>query len=191
MWKKFYNIIKEYGIFLWTFFKSPVCNAAIAPSSTYLAKQMVKNIDWTQINSVIELWPGTGVFTQAIVNNANPNTKIITIEIEKQYNKMLKQKFWKKIIIENQSAHLLDKILNKHWLAKPDLIISWLGYLCMPEDILIQILAHIQNYTAQWTIFRTFTYVPYRLRKVFHQFKIKRIWHTYLNIPPAYVFGIN
>jgi phospholipid N-methyltransferase len=80
-------------LFLSQMFKNRKRNASIAPSSRFLAKQMIKDIDWTAIHNVIELGAGTGIFTTYILKHALPGTKIIVIEIEEVYAKLLQQKF--------------------------------------------------------------------------------------------------
>jgi phospholipid N-methyltransferase len=80
-------------LFLSQMFKNRKRNASITPSSRFLAKQMIKNIDWTSIHSVIELGAGTGIFTQYILKHVLPGTKIIIIEIEEAYVKLLQEKF--------------------------------------------------------------------------------------------------
>lgn len=52
--------------FLYKYIRSPKQVGSIVPSSKALIKKMIKPIDWTQVNTVVELGAGTGVITLGI-----------------------------------------------------------------------------------------------------------------------------
>jgi phospholipid N-methyltransferase len=173
-------------IFLLQQIKNGKKNASVTPSSKFLAKQMLKWIDWEQIDCVIELGAGTWIFTEHIIKYAKPSTKIIVIEIEDVYVNLLQDKFKERIILEKDDVSNIEKIKQKHNIQKIDLIISWLPFL--PAE---SIHKEIQDYTAQGTIFRSFTYQPASFKKKYADFPIRYIGFTFLNVPPARVYGIN
>lgn len=161
-------------------------NASITPSSRFLARQMLKWINWENINTVIELWAWTWIFTQHILNNAIPGTKIIVIEIEDTYVKLLQNKFADKIIIEKDDVKNIDLIRKKYNIEKIDLIVSWLPFLPAKS-----IHSDMKIYISQGSIFRSFTYQPRNFKKFYADFPIKKIGLAVINIPPARVYWIN
>ncbi len=161
-------------------------NASITPSSRFLAKKMIKNIDFSTIDAVIELGAGTGIFTEYILKNIKKWTKVICIEREENYVKILKEKFGDKIILHQEDVKNIDQIRKKNNIKKIDLIISGLPF--VPAQ---SIHKEIKQYTSEWTIFRSFTYQPNIFKKQYHDFSIHIIWFTLFNIPPARVFGVN
>jgi len=173
-------------VFLRQQIKNGKKNASITPSSKYLAKQMIKWIDREKVDSVIELGAWTWIFTEYICKHAKPTTKIIVIEIEDVYAKILQDKFKDRIIVEKDDVKNIDSIRQKHQIEKIDLIISWLPFI--PAE---SIHHEIKTYTSQGTIFRSFTYQPSIFKKQYADFPIREIWFSFLNIPPARVYWIN
>jgi len=173
-------------VFLLQQIKNGKKNASITPSSHFLAKQMMKWIDWQHIDSIIELWAWTWIFTEYICKHAKPSTKIIVIEIDDIYAKILQDKFKETIILEKDDVKNIDSIRQKHHIQKIDLIVSWLPFL--PAE---SIHNEMQRYISQGTIFRSFTYQPSTFKKKYADFPIRKIWFTFLNVPPARVYGIN
>jgi len=161
-------------------------NASITPSSRFLARQMVKWLDWDHIHTVIELGAWTWRFTHYICKHAKPDTKIIVIEIEDVYIKMLQDTFKDTIILEQNDVKNIEQIRKKYSIQKIDLIISWLPFL-PAQDIHTE----IKKYISQGTIFRSFTYQPSVFKKLYADFPIRKIGFTLLNLPPARVYWIN
>ncbi|MEF2174893.1 MAG: rRNA adenine N-6-methyltransferase family protein [Candidatus Absconditabacteria bacterium] len=178
-------------LFAFEFFKNPIANASIIPSSRFLSEKMIEDIDFQNIRCIVELGPGTGCFTKHIVEKANKDCKIITIELNDCYANLLKTKYKDKIKVENCSAHLLDELLKKHNIEKVDLIVSGLGFVTLPNSITKPLLNKINQHTKNGTIFRTFTYRPKKFEEIFSGMNIKRKSFTPLNLPPAHVYGIN
>lgn len=178
-------------IFAKNFLKNPIANASIIPSSKYLAKEMIKGIDFSKVHTIVELGPWTWTFTKTVVESMQPWTTFIAIELEKDYVEILTKTFWNKVVVEHESAHNIDMILEKHGIKHLDLIVSWLGFVSLPKEVLQPMLEKISYYTSQWTIFRTFTYIPKNFEQIFKWLNIKKCWSTLLNFPPATVYGIN
>lgn len=181
--------IKENLIFGVNFLKNPVKNASIVPSSKYASVAMVKNIDFSKVETIVELGPGTGVFTEEILKKAKPNTKIILVEIEKTYLKILRDKFGDRVIVENASAHLLDEILAKHNIEKIDLIISAVPSL--PKEIGKDFFSSIKRQTDRGAIFRFITLIPPVMKMVYKNLPIRKISFVSKNFPPLWIYGIN
>ena len=69
--------MQSFNTFLGQSFRNFLTVGAISPSSKYLAKRMVKNVKGPVI---LELGPGTGVFTKEILRVLPPNGILISIE---------------------------------------------------------------------------------------------------------------
>ena len=87
------NTKKNKGNFLKTFFKERKQVGALAPSSKFLVKKMCDKIDFSTAKNIVELGPGTGVFTEEILKRANPDCKIFVIELNTEFYEYLKNKF--------------------------------------------------------------------------------------------------
>ena len=77
------------------FFKEAVKNyktsGTIMPSSKYLAGKMLKEIDFSKADIIIELGPGNGAITHNILAKIKPSTILICFEINDAfYNELTK-----------------------------------------------------------------------------------------------------
>jgi phospholipid N-methyltransferase len=150
---------------------------------------MVRGIDFSKLDVIVELGPGTGVFTKEIIARSMPTAKIILIEIEPSYVALLKRKFGDRVIIEEASAEKLDTILAKYSVAHPDLIVSGLPFL--KDEAGKMLIRSIARHTAKGTIFRFFTYMPPVMKRVYRELPVRRHSFVLSNIPPLFAYGIN
>lgn len=74
--------------------KKPETIGAIAPSSSYLAQTMIKNLDCNITpKRILEVGGGTGVMTSEIKKCLTPQDELIVYEIEEDLCKILNEKF--------------------------------------------------------------------------------------------------
>jgi len=69
------------SLFLKEFLAKPSVTGAIAPSSAFLAGTMVENLDLPNAKAVLEYGPGTGSFTEYVVQRLPPASKFVAIEL--------------------------------------------------------------------------------------------------------------
>jgi len=151
---------------------------------------MLAGIDFSTIQTVVELGPGIGSFTEELLNQAEPGTTVILIEIEKDFIQILEKKYGDKVIIVNESAENLNQILSNRGIGKVDLIISSLP-ISLPKQIFRNILQCIKHHTEKGAVFRYFTYVPSVMKKYYELMPIKKVSSVYRNFPPMHIYGIN
>ena len=96
---------------------------AIAPSSKYLTKKMMGDLSLSEANVVVELGPGTGVFTKKLLELIGPKTKLLVIEINTSFYNNLKQQFSDpRLTLVNGSATDLSLYLKQLRLSQADII---------------------------------------------------------------------
>lgn len=180
---------KEAFLFARNFFKNPLRNASITPSSVFAGRAMLKDIDFSTIHTVMELGPGTGIFTEELIRRCVPNTKIVLVELEKSYVENLRRKFGARVTVENTDAGFLEEVLEKHDIVRPDLIISGLPF--FKEALSDRLLASIKKQTDQGTIFRFFTYMPPIAKRLYKNLPLRKTAFVLKNIPPLWIYGVN
>ena len=84
------EVNKHKGQFLKTFFKERKQVGALAPSSKFLVKKMCDKIDFNNARYIVELGPGTGVFTEELLKRAHPDCRIVVIELNEKFYEFLK-----------------------------------------------------------------------------------------------------
>lgn len=175
--------------FLIQFLKHPKSIGAVAPSGKFLAKKMMQPVNFTNAACIVEYGPGTGVFTKELVKRKNRQTKLILIEQNPLFCKMLKRKFKNQagVYIVEGSAENVNKYINKLGFKTADYIISGLPFASLPKELSENILKETKKAIGNRGRFITFQYSMVK-RKFFEQyFKISGGLLEMRNIPPAYV----
>ncbi|MCH5137575.1 class I SAM-dependent methyltransferase [Clostridium thailandense] len=180
----------DWILFLKQYVKKPTTVGALLPSSEHLAEKMIENINFKQANCIVEYGPGTGVFTEKLVKNRISGTKIILIEYNLNFYKILVNKYRneKDIYIINDSAENIDIYLKTHNLSKVDYIVSGLPFASLSKEVSRNILNTTRTVLNKDGKFITFQYTLLKksfINQFFSKISIKR---ELLNLPPAYVF---
>ncbi|WP_053956711.1 class I SAM-dependent methyltransferase [Inediibacterium massiliense] len=178
-WK---NFIKQY-------IKNPRTVGAIAPSSKKLAYKMIEDINFFNTACIVEYGPGTGVFTEKILENKKDETVFIAIEYNKDFYEILKNKFRdkKNFILINDSVENLKEHLHQYNIEQVDYIVSGIPFASLPEAMSENILAITKDILSREGNFITFQYTLLKeqlFRDYFRNIKRKKVL---INLPPAYV----
>ena len=72
--------IKSKLLFFKQYMRKPFGIGSITPSSQKLALSMVEHVGYRAGDKVVELGPGTGVFTQALLDHGVPKKDIVFVE---------------------------------------------------------------------------------------------------------------
>ena len=169
---------------------------AIAPSSKNLAEVITDTANLFNKKSVVELGPGTGVFTKVIRNKMSPNAVFFCLESNLEFVKETRKKS-PNTIVYHALAQDINKYLLKHDLKKSDCIISNLPWAFFDKNSQTNMLDIIYNSIEKGGEFLTFAYLHgfflpngINFRKLLNDKfsfvkKTKIIWK---NLPPAIVY---
>ena len=176
--------------FIKQYIKNPKIIGAIAPSSHTLANAMMEPIDFETAECIVEFGPGTGVFTEELLRRRKNKTTIILIEQNKDFCRMLKQKFKgsPNLFIVHASAEHADSILQKYNLNNADYIISGLPFTSLPKEISLNVFRAAKKIIGKNGTFITFQYTLLKQNFFGEHFRFKNKLHILFNLPPAYVF---
>jgi phosphatidylethanolamine/phosphatidyl-N-methylethanolamine N-methyltransferase len=79
--------------FLVSLWNRPKMTGAVAPSSAALGKLMASFVDPNDPLPVLELGPGTGVMTRALIERGIPPSRIVAIEYGPEFVAMIRERF--------------------------------------------------------------------------------------------------
>jgi len=178
--------------FFRTWLSKPLQVAAIAPSGSALAGLMTKELS-AESGPVLELGPGTGVFTRALLAQGLRESDLTLIEHDPGFANLLRQRFPASHVHRLDAARLAkaglfeDKSLGG--------VVSGLPLLSMKPRKVMAILSGAFDSMRPGASFYQFTYgpncpVPHRILDRLG-LKTTRIGRTLLNVPPASVYRIS
>jgi phospholipid N-methyltransferase len=183
----------EHLLFLRALLRNPRSVGAIAPSSPYLARRMVMGIAGAE--QIVELGPGTGVFTREIVGRVGPLCRVLAVEVNRAFVERL-QRVWPQVDCVCASAETLPALAAARGISGVDHIISGLPFASLPAETTRRILDGVHETLRVGGTFTTFQYVhAYGMAAAasFRRELSARLGsgpHSHLvvrNVPPAFV----
>lgn len=164
-------------------------SGTIFPSSRFLSRRIVKNIDFSKVKVIVEFGSGNGIITKEILKRIQPHTKLIAFEVNEKFIESIEKIKHSQLIIEKVSAEDITPILQKYGYDKADCIISSLPLTNIPTEISDKILANAYDAMEKDSLFVQYQYsLTYykKLKEVFHD-NVKLSFEAF-NIPPAFVY---
>ena len=112
-------------LYLWfkNYIKHPLEIGAIFPTSKITSKLMASELDIKKDSIVVELGPGTGKITQAILDKGVNEKNLILVEINNQFSNALKIKYPQVEIFTEDAVSFFEKF-EERYKRKIDIIIS-------------------------------------------------------------------
>lgn len=115
--------------FLRGFLNRPKEVGSIIPSSRFLEKRIVNTAGLANAKLAIELGPGTGGTTKALLRGMAPDAKLLAIEINPDFVKLLKKTLRDpRLIVHEGSAADIPAALDKYGLEQPEVILSGIPF---------------------------------------------------------------
>lgn len=175
--------------FLKEFFSKTKMVGSITPSSRFLAKKMLRNLEIETYDLIVEFGPGTGVFTEAMQRRINPTTKIILIELNPIFCEEISKKLNNpQIEVIQGSALDLWEILSERGLSKADCVVSSLPLAFFPLTLRDKILKTAHGCLKNKGKFVQFQYSLQSKGAMKQIFSDVKVDYTALNFPPAFVY---
>lgn len=177
--------------FLKTWFGNPLALGAVSPSGRFLARMMAHYVDPKIPGPIVELGPGTGPITQALLRRGIPAERLILVEYEISFCRLLERRFPGATIIQGDAYRLRDTL--KPLVTVPAAsIVSSLPLLNKPPLERLKLLLEAFTLLDPAGNFIQFTYgmmspLPQRKKNPFFLAEASpRVW---LNLPPARVWS--
>ncbi|WP_028401088.1 class I SAM-dependent methyltransferase [Ectobacillus panaciterrae] len=176
--------------FIQQFIREPRTVGAVAPSSKYLAKQMIAPIDFASAKCIIEYGPGTGIFTEQLIQHKKKETVLFLLETNDRFYMALQEKYGHlpNVHIIHDSAECAGYHMRKYDMKQADYVVSGLPFTSLPRDVAKRILSKTAELLGENGEFITFQYSKVKQRffqSFFPKIEKKRVL---FNLPPAYVF---
>jgi phosphatidylethanolamine/phosphatidyl-N-methylethanolamine N-methyltransferase len=186
------KIVKKFDdeiVFLKGMISSPDTVGSIVPTSRTTARCMARQIDLTSDLPVLELGPGTGVITKAILNEGVKPEDLYCVEYSDIFAKRLVKAF-PNVNILNGDAFRLDDVLNDKKDQIFNTIITSMPLLNFPMVNRISLIEDLLDRLPNGRPIILFSYSATAPVPTDGQnFKVKSISWVFRNVPPARVWA--
>ena len=128
------------------FLKRPKEVGSVIPSSRFLEKRIVSSAQLSRARVVVELGPGTGGTTRALLRSLAANARLLAIEINPHFAQLLGDHVPDpRLIVHHGSAADIREALDAHRLPAPDVILSGIPFSTMPPEVGRELLASVRD----------------------------------------------
>jgi len=175
--------------FLRGFLKKPKEVGSIIPSSRFMEKRIVRTAELERADVVIELGPGTGGTTRALLAHMKPHAKLLAMEINPHFVKLLRRTLGDpRLIVHEGSAQEVGDALEQNGLRAADVILSGIPFSTMRREVALGILRSVYDNLAPGGRF-----VAYQFRDRVENlgrcvFGSPHIETELLNVPPMRIY---
>jgi phosphatidylethanolamine/phosphatidyl-N-methylethanolamine N-methyltransferase len=181
----------DFGHFLRAWIANPRRVSAVAPSSSALARVMTREIQ-PGTGPVLELGPGTGVFTRALLARGLSESDLTLIEFGPDFARMLEGRFPRARVLAMDAAQLARHAIFDG--TPVTAVVSGLPLLSMPPQTVADIVSGAFSYVRPGGAFYQFTYgprcpVPHAILDDLG-LQASRVGGALWNLPPASVYRI-
>jgi phosphatidylethanolamine/phosphatidyl-N-methylethanolamine N-methyltransferase len=174
--------------FLRSWIEKPLHMGAVMPSSKLLARTMAQYVDVESKGPVIELGPGTGAITNALIEHGVDQKRLVLVEYNPGFCALLRDRYPQAKVVQGDAYALrasLDNVLD----APASAVVSGLPLVTKPMLTRLKLIRDAFTALAPGAPFVQFTYsvappIPKSLPGVSTEAS-ERIW---MNLPPARVW---
>ena len=174
--------------FLRSWIEKPLHMGAVMPSSKLLARTMAQYVDVDSKGPVVELGPGTGAITNALIEHGVDQKRLVLVEYNPGFCALLRDRYPHAKVVQGDAYKLRDSLL-KVLDVPASAVVSGLPLVTKPMLTRLKLIRDAFVALAPGAPFVQFTYsvappIPKSLPGVSTEAS-ERIW---MNLPPARVW---
>jgi phosphatidylethanolamine/phosphatidyl-N-methylethanolamine N-methyltransferase len=174
--------------FLRSWIEKPLHVGAVMPSGRLLARTMAQFVDVKSSGPVVELGPGTGAITSALIEHGVDQKRLVLVEYNPGFCALLRDRYPQAKVVQGDAYTLRDTLWNV-MSVRADAVVSGLPLVTKPMLTRVRLVRDAFAVLAPGAPFVQFTYsvvppIPKSLPGVSTEAS-ERIW---MNLPPARVW---
>ncbi len=174
--------------FIKTWIDNPILTGAVSPSGRFLARTMAHAVDPEGTAPIVELGPGTGPITEALLKRGVDPKRLVLVEFDAAFCRLLRKRFPGVQVVHADAydlRHGLDGVLSVRAAA----VVSSLPLLNKPEARRLALLQDAFALMQQGGSFVQFTYgMNSPVPRGCPDFTADVSAPVWLNLPPARVW---
>jgi phosphatidylethanolamine/phosphatidyl-N-methylethanolamine N-methyltransferase len=174
--------------FLRTWIEKPLATGAVMPSSRVLARTMARYVDPKSTGPVIELGPGTGPVTEALVDHGVDPARLLLVEFNPDFCRMLRTRYPQATVVQGD-AYRLRRLLETIVREPAAAVVSGLPLVTKPLRTRLRLIADAMTLLAPAAPFIQFTYaMGPPIPKEYGGLRTEASELIWMNFPPARVW---
>ena len=186
---RFEDRLADEARFIKTWLDNPILTGAVSPSGRFLARMMARAVDPIGDGPIVELGPGTGPITEALLKRGVAPRRLVLVEFDGAFCRLLRKRF-PGIHVVQGDAYNLNETLASVLSAPAAAVVSSLPLLNKPDAERLALIGNAFTLMAPGGSFVQFTYgmaspVPRSAAAAYDAEVSPPIW---LNLPPARVW---
>lgn len=180
--------MRDFFLFLGKFFRHGTAIASLAPSSRWLSRATVGNIDWSSAKVLVELGAGTGPITRVLAECARPECRVVVLERDPDFAKILHERFQRlpNFDVIEGDVRDLAKLLADRGISEVDYVISGLPVPSFPKDLQRDLFRIVRQILAPGGTYNQITEMPWVYWGFYRKFfdDVRFVFEP-RNFPPA------
>jgi ornithine lipid N-methyltransferase len=180
--------MNDSALFLGKFLTQGTRIASVAPSSRWLSRTTVANIDWPRVEAVVELGAGTGPITRVIAEVARPDCRVIVIERDPDFARLLAERFGSRANLDIVEGDVRDlaTILADRNVTSVDHVISGLPTPSLSRDVQLELFRTVRSVLKRDGTYNQITEIPWLYWGFYRKFfdEVRFVFEP-RNIPPG------
>lgn len=182
------DLFEDEARFLRSWFERPLVTGAVTPSGRLLARTMASYVDPGLPGPVIELGPGTGPVTDALVRRGIAPERLVLVEYNPDFCELLRRRFPGATVLRGDAYRMRETL--RGIVSEPAVAtISSLPLFTKPLEQRLDLLEEAHDLMRPSAPFVQFTYavvppIPARSSR-YTASRSNKVW---LNLPPARVW---
>ena len=180
--------MNDFFLFLGKFCRHGTKIASLAPSSPWLARATLRDVDWERARVVVELGAGTGPITRVIAAKARPETRVIVLERDADFARLLRERFGHLANFDVVEGDVRDlaTLLRDRGIGQVDAVISGLPVPSFPRDLQLDLFRVVRSVLAPGGQYCQITEIPWVYQGLYRRFfdEVRFVFEP-RNFPPA------
>ena len=174
--------------FIRSWIERPLTIGAVTPSSKMLARTMARYVDPDSSGPVVELGPGTGPVTAALVEAGVDPSRLVLLEFNPAFCQILRTRYPDATLVQGD-AYSLRRLLETLLLQPAAAVVSGLPLMTKPMRQRLRLIRDAFDLMLPGAPFVQFTYsVASPLPRRLSGFSVEASERIWMNIPPARVW---
>jgi phospholipid N-methyltransferase len=178
----------DHTLFLGKFLRHGTAIASLAPSSRWLSRTTVRNIDWDRARVLVELGAGTGPITRELTEKAHPDCRLVILERDRDFARLLRARFQDRPNCEVIEGDVRDlsSILMDRSIERADHVVSGLPVPSFPHELQRALFRALKRFLAPEGTYNQITELPWVYLQLYRRFfdEVRFVFEP-RNLPPA------